>query len=67
MVIADRRPQHPAFGIDELCQEGVAVIRLGEKVAAKGGLGVGLEDRHVDLAAVHHDKGFVVGDKLGEQ
>ena len=67
VVIADGRPEHPSLRINEVCKKRIAVIRLGQEVSAECGLGISLENWHIDLAPVDHDKGLVVGDEFGKK
>jgi hypothetical protein len=67
VVVAHRRPEHPALGVDEVPDEGIAVIGLGLELAAELGLGIGPESRRIDLAVEVDQHRRVVGDDLGDQ
>jgi hypothetical protein len=63
--VADRRPDHPAIGVDLFRDEIRAIIGLGEK-AAELLLRIVDDDGNEDLALVGGDDRPVVGDALGE-
>ncbi len=64
--ITDRRPDHPAIGVDLILDEGGFVIGLG-KEAAEFLLGIIDHDRHQNLTLVGSENGFVIGDEFRDQ
>ncbi|MNH30527.1 hypothetical protein D3C79_908280 [compost metagenome] len=58
----DRCEQHPAaLSLDQLADIRATVVRLERQLAAKLLLAVAFERRHVQLALVAKQQGFVVG------
>ena len=67
MVIADRRPQHPAVLFDQPFNVWLSVVGLGLEITAERLLGIGLENGQVDGLLVIDQQRFVVGHEFGEQ
>ena len=66
MVIAHERPHSPAVALDQFAEVRATVVSFCEKVTAKSGFGIGLNDREVDIALEVNQEGLVVGDYLGQ-
>src|SRR5690606_20762318 len=64
--IADRRPDHPAIGVDLVLDEGIAIVGDREE-AAKLLLRVIHQHGIENLAVVGGDDRLVVGDELGKE
>ena len=61
--IADRRPDHPAIGLDLVDDDGVAIVGLGEETAELV-FGIILESGKQEFALVGDEDRLVVGDEF---
>lgn len=64
--ITDRRPDHPAIGVDLILNEGGFVVGLGQE-PTEFFLRIINHDRHQNLTLVGGEDGFVIGDEFRDQ
>ena len=67
VAVGNERPDDPALRLDQVLDEGIAVVGLGLEFTAEFRLGIGLDHGRVKSAVVVNENRLVVGDEFREQ